>query len=104
MLDLRRTLRVRPIQESTELLAGIPEAERLEAAHAVSPDGHVTTGSAAMPAIVAALVAGPGFERRLRASRFSMAALSRLYGVLVELRGRLTCATVAPSSAGRSPR
>lgn len=103
-LDVRQTLRIRPIQESKELLVGIPEAEQLEAAHAVSPDGRVTTGSAAMPAIVAALVAGPGLERRLRSSRSSVAVLSRFYEVLTELRGRLSCANVAPSSAARIPR
>jgi predicted DCC family thiol-disulfide oxidoreductase YuxK len=104
MLDVRRRLRVRSIQASGELLAAIPETEWLEGAHAVSPDGRVSTGAAAMPALIAALVAGPELERRLRASRASMAALSRIYGVMTELRGRLTCATGAPFSARHSPR
>lgn len=103
-LDARRRLQVRPIQDSEALLAPIPPDRRLGAAHMVSPDGRVSSGSDAMPALVAALVAGPRFERRLRGSRASMAALARLYGLMVATRSALTCAVAGGAAAGRSPR
>ena len=104
MIDVRRNLRVRPIQESGPLLAAVPESVRLGAAHVVGPDGRVSSGAEAMPALVAALLDGPRLEGRLRGSEVSMAALDRAYRLMVELRGRLTCATPAPASAGRNPR
>lgn len=104
VLDLHRNLHVRPIQQSMELLRSIPEDAVLDAAHAVAPDGHVTTGADAMPTLVGALLDAPRFEGWLRASKPSMTFLNRFYATLVELRGRLTCALPAPSSAARSPR
>lgn len=103
-LDLRRHLRVRPIQESEALLAAIPPTERLSEAHAVSPDGRVSSGAEAMPTVIAALVGNPAIEPRLRGSPRSMALLGRSYEVLREIRGRLTCGIAAPASVGRSPR
>lgn len=100
--DVRRTLDVRRIQESRDLLAAIPAAHVLDSAHAVSPDGRVSSGADAMPALLAALVADPAFEERLRGSRRSMAFLGAVYEVMRTVRGRLACA--APASAGRSPR
>lgn len=102
LLDVRGALTIRPIQESAGMLGGLPADEWLAAAHAVGPDGRVTSGGEALPAIVAALVAGPRFEGRIRGSRASMAALRCAYGVMAEVRGRLTCAS-GPASAARSP-
>ncbi len=70
----------------------------------VAPDGRVTSGSDAMPALLAALVAGPRFEGRLRRSRFSMAFLGGVYRVMVATRSALTCAVASPAAAARSPR
>jgi predicted DCC family thiol-disulfide oxidoreductase YuxK len=103
-IDVHRGIRVRPIQDSRDLLRSIPEDAVLDAAHAVSPDGCVTTGADAMPTLVGALVGTPNVERWLRSSRSSMRGLSLLYETLVALRGRLTCRISAPVSAARSPR
>jgi predicted DCC family thiol-disulfide oxidoreductase YuxK len=47
--DRRRRLAFAPIQGPTgrAMLAGVPEAERLRSAHAVTPDGTVRSGGAA---------------------------------------------------------
>ncbi len=90
-LDVRRRLRARPIQESRGVLRSIPEAAVLDAAHAVAPDGRVTTGADAVPTVVGALLGAPRVESWLRSSRSSMALLTALYAFLVDLRGRLTC-------------
>ncbi len=103
LLDVRRAVAIGAIQASGELLRTVPPDERLSAAHMVAPDGRVTSGGDAMPAIVAALVADSGVERRIRRSRRSMAALDRLYRIMVGVRGQLTCAA-GPVSAARSPR
>lgn len=104
VLDLRGAIRIRPIQESRDLLQAVPPGSLLEAVHAVAPDGRVTTGSDALPLIVSALLDGPELEGLLRSSPHAMSALSRLYRFLVEFRGRLTCALDGPSSAGHTPR
>ncbi len=103
-IDLLGAIRIRPIQESSGLLQGLPEGAWLGAAHAVSPGGRVTSGAEAMPALAGALLGVPAVEGRLRASPSAMRCLSRFYGLLVDLRGRLTCGVAAPSSEARSPR
>ena len=103
-VDIRRRIRVRSIQESRDLLRGIPQDRILDAAHAVSPDGRVSTGAGAMPTLLAGLLGVPRFEAWLRASDASMKALSRFYDVLVALRGHLSCGFADASSAARSPR
>lgn len=103
-IDVHRNIRARPIQESRGLLRAIPEDERLDAAHAVDPEGRVTTGADAMPTLVGALLGTPNAEGWLRSSRSATRVLSRLYRVLVGFRGRLTCRVPAPSSAARTPR
>lgn len=100
--DVRRALTIRPIQDSEPMLRELPADQWFAAAHAVGPDGRVTSGGEALPAILAALVAGPRFESRVRASTASMAALRWAYGVMAEVRGRLTCAA-GPASAARIP-
>ena len=57
--DRDRRLRLVPIQgpEGDRLLAGVPEAERLASAHAVTPDGCVHSGGDAAAPIAAALPA-----------------------------------------------
>ncbi len=101
-LDVRGALTIRAIQDSGEMLQGLPTDRWFAAAHAVDPDGRVTSGGEALPAILAALVAGPRFESRVRESSASMAALRWGYGVMAEVRGRLTCAA-GPVSAARIP-
>ncbi len=103
-VDLHRGIRIQPIQDSRDLLRGVPEDALLDAARAVSPDGRVTTGAEAVPTLAGALLGVPGIEGRLRTSRSAMRCLSRLYGLLVGLRDQLTCGVAAPSSEGRSPR
>lgn len=102
--DIRRRIRVQPIQESRGLLDGASKDTILDAAHAVSPDGTVTTGADAMPTLLSALVGAPRMEPWLRSSKGSMFLISRLYGILVEFRGHLSCGFSAPSSAARIPR
>ncbi|MFM8884100.1 MAG: thiol-disulfide oxidoreductase DCC family protein [Solirubrobacterales bacterium] len=55
--DRDRRLRLVPIQgeEGDRLLAGVPESERLESAHAVTPDGRVHSGGDAAAPIAAVL-------------------------------------------------
>ena len=103
LLDVRRGLSIRSIQESGGLIRSVPASQRLRAAHAIAPDGCVTSGGEAMPAILAALVADSNFERRVRASHTSVSALSYAYRVMAQVRGKLSCA-VAPASAARIPR
>lgn len=103
MVDVRRAFSIRAIQESGDLLRELSFPDQLGAAHVVAPDGRVTSGGAAMPAILAGLVADPRLEDRLRASRTSMSALAGVYRVMAQVRGQLSCAA-APASAGRSPR
>ena len=103
-IDLRRGIRIRPIQESRELLRSLPEESVLDAAHAIDPDGRVTSGAEAMPVLAGALLGAPQVERRLRASPSAMRVLARFYGFLVGLRGRLTCGVAAPSSEACAPR
>ena len=57
--DRDRRLRLVPIQgeEGDRLLAGVPEGERLESAHAVTPDGRVHSGGDAAAPIAAVLPA-----------------------------------------------
>lgn len=57
--DTRGRLRLLAIQdpEGQELLAPVPEAERLASAHAVTPDGRVFSGGDAAAPIAAALPA-----------------------------------------------
>lgn len=103
-VDVRRRIRIRPIQESRHLLSAIPGDSILDAAHAVAPDGRVTTGADALPTLLSALLGVPRVERRVRASRASMRLLSRFYAILVQLRGHLSCGFAAAASAARSPR
>ena len=57
--DRDRRLRLVPIQgeEGDRLLAGVPKGERLESAHAVTPDGRVHSGGDAAAPIAAVLPA-----------------------------------------------
>ena len=103
-IDVHRRIRVRPIQASRDLLPGISGSAVLDAAHAVSPDGRVTSGADAMPTIAGALLGAPRLEAWLRSSRSSRRILSRLYAILVGLRGHLSCGFDGTSSGARSPR
>ncbi len=103
-LDVHGNIHAQPIQDSAQLLAAVPPEEMLGAAHAIAPDGRVTSGAEVVPTLAGALLAAPGVEARLRSSRASMRLISRLYGFLVEFRGRLTCGALVPASAARSPR
>lgn len=103
-IDIHRSLRARPIQESRSFLQGMSEDTMFDAAHAVAPDGRVTTGADAMPTLAGALLGTPNAEAWLRGSPATMRTLTRGYAILVRLRGQLTCGIAAPSSATRSPR
>lgn len=102
LLDVRGSLRVRRIQESEALLADIPADRMLASAHAVSPNGRVSSGAEAMPALVAALVADPAFESHLRSSHVATTALGAFYEIMRTIRGPIACA--ATPSGERSPR
>ncbi len=103
-LDLRGHLRIRPIQESQDLLGEVPVETALGAVHAVAPDGRVTEGVEALPLILSAVTGAPGLEPLLRSSPPAMSTLARTYGLLVEIRGRLSCGVAAASRAARIPR
>lgn len=98
-VDVRARMHIRPIQESRGLLRDIPGDEILDAMHAVTPDGRVLTGGDALLAILAALFSGPALETLLRKSTATTAVLHRVYLILVEFRGHLTCRFDAPSSS-----
>ncbi len=96
-IDIHRRIRAQAIQESHELLQGMGEDVMLDAAHAIAPDGHVTTGADAVPTLVGALLGTPEAEGWLRSSPSTMRTVSRLYAMLVRFRGQLTCGISAPS-------
>ncbi|MGZ4132025.1 MAG: thiol-disulfide oxidoreductase DCC family protein [Actinomycetota bacterium] len=103
--DRRHALRFAPIQSAKGqgLLAAIPQEARLDAMHAVTPDGRVWSAGAAVPVILRALPAGspaavvtehvPSLTER--AYRTVAARRTRLGALL----GRDACA-VEPSRAG----
>ena len=87
-LDRRRALRPVAIQseEGGGLLAGVPEAERLLSAHAVTEDGTVASGGDAVAPIAAALPGGGVAAPVLR----SLAPVTRgAYGLIAGNRSRL---------------
>lgn len=96
-------VRSRPIQESLDMLGPMPPGKVLDSMHAIAPDGRVTTGGEAMPAIVAAVAGGPALESLLRSSALVKSSLGGLYRVMVTIRGRLTCGIASPSSAQALP-
>ncbi len=104
-VDRRNRIRIQPIQESRDLLGGIPDNLVLDAMHVVAPDGRVATGGDSIPTLLEALFAGPPLASLLRTSSRVRALLRVLYGVVVELRGHLICrvepASAAPPSSDR---
>lgn len=62
LLTWDREARLRPVAiqspEGDRLLAGVPAEARLESAHAVTEDGRVASGGAAVPVIARVLPAG----------------------------------------------
>ena len=103
-LSGRRSIQRRTIQTAHGLLAGMPEEAALASAHMVSPDGRIRTGPDVLPAIVGALLGRPRLEDQVNASPWARSAADRTYRLLVALRGSLSCASGASSSAGRTPR
>ncbi len=97
-------LHARPIQDSADLLRELSAEERLGAVHAVATDGRVRSGPDALPLILAAMAGGPGLERLLESSPPARSTLARAYGLLAELRGRLTCGIDGSAPAERTPR
>jgi predicted DCC family thiol-disulfide oxidoreductase YuxK len=94
-----------PIQRADDLLRSVPPARRLDAMHAITADGRVFTGGAAIPLIAHVLPAGtpiswltsawPGGTQRLyRAVAARRSAIGRWLG-------QDACA-VDPSRAGRT--
>ncbi len=97
-LDWRGRVSVRPIQGSGAVLGGALGSALPDTMHLVGPDGRIASGGDALPGLVASLWSGPELERLLQASPAAMSSMRRLYAVLVELRGRLTCRTSSASS------
>ena len=102
-LDRAHALVFVSIQRADSLLAAIPAGERLDAMHAITADGRVYTGGAAIPVIAAVLPGGglpaavtsawPGLtERVYRALAARRTTISRWLG-------QDACA-VDPSRAG----
>ena len=90
-LDRAHALAFVPIQRADALLAAIPAGERLDAMHAITADGRVYTGAAAVPIIAAALPGGrlpaaltrawPGLtERAYRAAATHRTTIGRWLG------------------------
>jgi predicted DCC family thiol-disulfide oxidoreductase YuxK len=57
-LDRSHNLNFVPIQRADRQLLPVPKEERLDAMHAITSDGRVYTGGAAVPVIVRELPAG----------------------------------------------
>ncbi|HJX08269.1 MAG TPA: DUF393 domain-containing protein [Actinomycetota bacterium] len=57
-LDRSHALTFVPIQQAGRLLMPVPKEERLNAMHAITSDGRVYTGGAAIPVIARVLPAG----------------------------------------------
>ena len=87
----RGRLRIQPTEASRYLLAGLPEDVVRSAYHVVSPDGRVTTGGDAVPALLEVMPMGAGFGRLLRGSQSLMERIRTLYGFAATFRGALTC-------------
>lgn len=105
-LDVRGGLEIRTIQSSKELLRALPGEEILEAMHVVASDGRLLTGGDGLPALLSALVGPPVLEALLTRSSIVRALVRRLYSILAEFRGHLTCRFDGSSfsSAARSLR
>jgi len=86
--DHRRLLQPEPIQGELGdlLLEGMPEAERLASAHAVTPDGQVFSGGDAAAPIAAVLPAGGALAAVLRTCG---AATRAGYGLIAGNRSTL---------------
>jgi predicted DCC family thiol-disulfide oxidoreductase YuxK len=100
----RRRIQIRPIQEAGDLLGGLPAERALSAVHVVTPDGRVTTGGDAVPAMIEAFPAGGGLAHLVRDSPAIMTYVRRAYGLVMRVRDVLTCRVDASaSSAGPCP-
>ncbi len=97
-MDWRGRVTVRPRQDSDALLGDPRALPPFEAMLLIDPDGTIASGGDALPALAASLWSGPELARLLRASPAAVSAMKRLYSVLVELRGRLTCHVSSGSS------
>lgn len=104
LLSRRRLIHARPIQASRALLGGMSEEAALGSAHLASPDGRIRNGPDVLPAIAGVLLACPDLEDRVNASLRARATTHHAYRLLVSLRGSLSCASGAPSSAARTLR
>lgn len=98
-LDWRHRISIRPIQASRDLLRGIPEERHLDAFHVLSPDGDVSTGGQAVPALLGALPVFSGLARLLRGSSPLMDGVGRLYAFLARFRDALICRVDFASAA-----
>jgi len=97
-IDVRRRIRIRPIQDAADLLGPMASASALTAYHVVAPDGLVTTGGDAVPTMIEAFPAGSGLARFLRESPALMASVRRAYRFATRFRDVLLCRV--PAAAG----
>jgi predicted DCC family thiol-disulfide oxidoreductase YuxK len=104
-LDRTGRLAFVPIQRADDLLHTVPRGRRLDAMHAVTDDGRVFTGGAAVPVIARVLPAGVSLSWL---ASIWPAGTERLYRALASHRtqigrwlGQDACA-VDPSRAGRT--
>ena len=102
-VDRTHVLAFVPIQLADALLAPIPAGERVDAMHAITTDGRVYTGGAAIPVIAASL---PGGRLPAAVTRAWTGLTERAYRALAARRttigswlGQDACA-VDPSRAG----
>jgi len=95
-IDVRARILVEPIQESRDVVRGIPDKVLVSAYHMVSPDGRVTSGGDAVPVLLQALPLGGGLGRLVADSASLMRVAHRGYDLAARFRGALMC--VAPAS------
>ncbi len=103
-MDLRRRIRIQPLQSSRDLLPPGASEDVFGAFHIVDPDGRVTTAGDALPTLLEAFPMGAGFAHVLRGSDSLMVRVRRLYLFLARFRDRLVC-RLGPlaTSAGLGP-
>ena len=100
-LDVRRHIRLEPIQAGNELLAEIPEERRLDVFYVVTPAGHVSMGGDAVPTLIEAFPIGAGFAHVLRGSASLMSVVRAAYAFLTRFRDRLVCRLDLSSTSAR---
>lgn len=102
-VNVRRRVRVQPIQDSRDLLRGVPDAVLMSAYHIVDPEGRVTSGGDAVPVLLETLPLGRGLGRLVAGSPSLVGFAHRTYAIAVRFRAALTCVASASVSAAPCP-